>query len=78
MQESWEIEMISEKGEKFKLLNVLYLPSVKRNLLSTNRFTQKGVELFANNKRVLIKKRKFEITLPAIVVCVILERSCYV
>ena len=54
-----DIEMISEKGEKFKLLNVLYLPSVKRNLLSTNRFTRKGDELVANNKRMLIKKGKF-------------------
>ena len=61
-----DIEMISEKGEKFKLLNILYLPSVKRNQLSTNRFTQKGPESFANNERIPIKKEKFEISLPAI------------
>ena len=52
-----DIILISEKGEKVKLLNVLYVPSANRNLLSTNRFTQISAELFANKERMLIKKK---------------------
>ena len=34
-----DIDMVSENGEKFRLKDVLYVPSVHRNLLSTNKFT---------------------------------------
>ena len=60
-----DIILISEKGEKVKLLNVLYVPCANRNLLSTNRFTQISAELFANKERMLIKKDSTSLTLDS-------------
>ena len=51
-----DITLFSEKGERVKLLNVLYVPSAKRNLLSTNKFTQAGAELYADKEKMSIKK----------------------
>lgn len=59
-----DIILISEKGERVKLLNI-HIPSAKRNLLSTNRFTQIGAELFANKERMLIKKDSMGLTLES-------------
>lgn len=52
------IMLISEKGEKLKLLKVLHVPNKKRKLLSTNRFTQAGAELYTHKERTSIQKDK--------------------
>ena len=54
----------TENGEKIKLLDVLYVPTLKRNLLSTIRFTDKGAQLFANSKRMEIRRGDQKIILP--------------
>ena len=59
-----DLDMISDRGEKMTLLNVLYVPSVKRNLLSTNKFIQRGAILLANEEKMQIKKDGKTITLP--------------
>ena len=46
------------------LLNVLSVPSVKINLLSINKFIQKGAILLANEEKMQIKKDRKTITLP--------------
>ena len=46
-----DLKLESKSGEKVKLLNVLYVPSLKRNLLSTNRFTDRGAKLYADNEK---------------------------
>ena len=37
-----DIDMLSGNGEKFRLENVLYIPSVQKNLFSTCRFYKQG------------------------------------
>ena len=59
-----DIVLKTQSGEKVKLLDVLYVPTLKRNLLSTNRFTEKGAVLMADNEKMQIRKDKFSITLP--------------
>ena len=59
-----DVVLKTESGEKIKLLEVLYVPTLKRNLLSTNRFTDKGAQLFANSERMEIQKGKQKIILP--------------
>ena len=49
-----DIEMISDFGEKFRLKDVLYAPSVRRNLLSTNKFTNEGCTMIANREKMQI------------------------
>ena len=59
-----DIVLKSESGEKIKLLYVLHVPTLKRNLLSMNQFTDKGAQLFANSEKMEIKKGSQKITLP--------------
>ena len=59
-----DIEMISEIGEKFRLKDVLYVPSVRRNLLSTNKFTNEGCTMIANREKMQIQHQNHTITLP--------------
>ena len=59
-----DIAMETQSGEKMKLLNVLYVPTLKRNLLSTNRFTSQGAMLYADSEKMQIKKGSQTITLP--------------
>ena len=59
-----DLKLESKSGEKVKLLNVLYVPSLKRNLLSTNKFTDQGAKLYADNEKMVIKKDSQTITLP--------------
>ena len=46
-----DIAMETQSGEKTKLLNVLYVPTLKRNLLSTNVFTSQGEMLYADSEK---------------------------
>ena len=48
-----------------KSLVVLYVPKTRRNLLSTNKFIQKGAILVANEKKMETKKDIQVITLPS-------------
>ena len=59
-----DLKLESKSGEKVKLLNVLYVPSLKRNLLSMNRFTDLGATMYADNEKMMIKKNSETITLP--------------
>ena len=59
-----DIDMLSGSGEKFRLENVLYVPSVQKNLFSTCRFTNKGAKMFADSEIMQIKKDQHTITLP--------------
>ena len=60
-----DVTLISMKGEKVKLLNVLHVPSAKRNLLSTNRFTQAGAEMYVDKEKMIIKKGSRILTLKS-------------
>ena len=51
-------------GEKIKILGILYVPTLKRNLLSTNHFTDNGVLQFANSERMEFWKGNQKIMLP--------------
>lgn len=54
----------SKGGEKIKFLDVLNIPTLKRNLLSTNCFTDKVAQIFANSERMESKKGNQKIILP--------------
>ncbi len=60
-----DLDLVSDNGKKNVLLDILYIPSMKRNLLATNKFIQKGAFLVANKNCMKIQKEKFEITLPS-------------
>ena len=51
-----DIDMISGSGEKFRLDNVLYVRSVQKNRLSTNRFTKKGTTMYADGGKCRSRK----------------------
>ena len=58
-----DVMLKTENGEKIKLLYVLYVPTLKQNLLSTNCFTDKSAQLFANSERMEIRRGDQKITL---------------
>ena len=59
-----DIMLKTENGKKIKLLDVLCIPTLKRNLLSTNCFTDKGAQLFTNSERMEIRRGDQKIILP--------------
>ena len=50
-----DIDMLSGSGEKFRLENVLYVPSVQKNL-STNRLTNKGATMYTDGEKCKLRK----------------------
>ena len=60
-----DIILMTETGEKVKLLNVLHVPSANRNLLSTNRFTQAGAEMYVDKEKMTIQKDSKTFTLES-------------
>ena len=59
-----DVMLKTKNGKKIKLLDVLCIPTLKRNLLSTNCFTDKGAQLFTNSERMEIRRGDQKIILP--------------
>ena len=49
------LEWVLSSGKKLKLSDVLYVPGLHRNLISTNKLTMKGGKIIADRKKMTLK-----------------------
>ncbi len=61
-----DVELVLSSGRKLKLYDVLYVPGLHRNLISTNKLTMKGGKMMTDSKRMTLKLGKLVVTIPMV------------
>ena len=61
-----DVDLLLSSGRKLQLRDVLYVPSLHRNLISTNKLTMKGGKMMADSTKMTVKLGKLVVTIPMV------------
>ena len=61
-----DVELKVENGQRMILRDVLYVPSLHRNLISTNKITMKGGKMVADSTGMILSMGKLRVKIPMV------------